>query len=311
MPASTLILEKILSVARAAGASDVHLAAGIPPRMRVDGELTSMDFSRMLSADTLDILLGIVPQVQRERFEGSGEFDFAISCGGGRCRVHAYKEKGNIALALRLMNEKILSLEELGAPESVIQLCGLSQGLVLVSGPSGSGKSALLAALIDRINNTRNAHIITLEDPIEYLHPHKRSVVSQREIGVDSRDYASALRAALREDPDVILMGELCGCEAVSAAVTAAEMGHLIFCAVSAVGVVNTIGSVTDCFPLQQQPQIRARAASVLEAVVSRRLVPAEGGKRAAAYEMLHAEQKARSLIREGNYAELDAMLET
>lgn len=310
MPTSKSILEEILSAARAAGASDVHLAAGIAPWMRVDGELAAMDFPKMMPVDTLDILLSIVPEAQRERFGETGEFDFAISCAGGRCRVNAYREKGNVALAFRLVSEEIPSLEELGAPESIGRLCGLGQGLVLVSGPSGSGKSATLAALTDRINSTRNAHIITLEDPVEYLHPHKKSMVCQREIGLDSRDYAGALRAALREDPDVILMGELSGCEAVDAAVTAAEMGHLVFCAVGAVGAVSTVSGVIDCFTLQQQPQIRARIAGVLEAVVSRKLLPAAGGGRAAAYEVLLAGQKVRSLIREGNYAELGDMLE-
>ena len=229
MPASTYILEEILCAARAAGASDVHLTAGSQPRMRVGGELFPMGFARLLPTDTLDILLRILPEGQREQFEEQGEYDFAFSVSrGGRCRVNAYKQKGNVALALRLVEENVPSAESLGLPEEVMALYQLKQGLVLVVGVSGSGKSTTLAALIDQVNTFRNAHIITLENPVEYLHSHKMSMVNQREIGLDSRDYVSALKAVLREDPDVILVSDLDDYETAAAAVSAAETGHLV-----------------------------------------------------------------------------------
>jgi len=274
MPVPISKLEEILLAARTAGASDVHLTAGSPPRMRVGGELIELDAAKLMPSDTLDILLDIMPQVMRDRFEEKGEYVFAFSTpAGGRCRASVYKQNGKVAMALRLVREEIPTLEGLGMPEAVSKLCELEQGLVLVAGPSGSGRSTTLAAMLDQINRQRNVHIITLENPIEYLHPHKKAMVNQREIGVDSNGYPDALRAALREDPDVLLIDGLCGCEAVAAAITAAETGHLVVAVVDTVGVAATVRRIVNDYVPYQQPGMRVRLANVLEAVVSQRLV--------------------------------------
>jgi len=312
MSVASSVLEDILCEARAAGASDVHLAAGMPPMMRVRGELSVMEFSRLLPADTLDILLSVMPEVARDRFEERGEYAFSFYISGcGRCRANVYKEKGNVALALRLVYTEIPSAEELGLPESVTELYKLKRGLVLVAGASGSGRSTTLAAIVDRINSLRSTHIITLENPVEYLHPHKMSMVNQREIGVDSVDYASALYAALREDPDVILVGELDGQEVISAAITAAEMGHLVLSAVPVTRVADVIERIIDRFSPNQQPQIRVRLANVLEAVVAQELVPSEDGGRRASFEVLRVSSEVRDMIREERFFLLSGMLQS
>ena len=222
-------IEEIMRTAKNAGASDVHITVGIPPKMRVNGNLVTMNYSRMMPADTLGVLLEIMTESQREKFEDRGEYDMSFSIPElGRYRVNAYKQRGSVALALRLVGTQVPSPESLGVPESVINLYERKRGLILVTGPTGSGKSTTLAAIIDKINNNRDAHVITLEDPIEYLHQHKMAMVNQREIGLDSQNYANALRAALREDPDVILVGEMRDFETISVAITAAETGHLV-----------------------------------------------------------------------------------
>lgn len=300
------ILEEILRAARAAGASDVHLTAGSQPRMRVGGELAIMEFARLLPADTLDILLAILPEGQRERFEEEGEYDFSFTVpGGGRCRANAYKQKGTVALALRPVEVKLPSAEELGLPEEVSRLYDLREGLVLVTGASGSGRSTTLAAVIDRINTSRNAHIITLENPVEYLHPHKMSMVNQREIGVDCRDYVSGLRAALREDPDVILVGELEDGDTISAAIAAAETGHLVFAALGSPGIADAVRDMAEAFLPHQRSWMQARLANALEAVVYQQQVPARDGAGKVAFEVLRMDGKARDILREGRFEEL------
>lgn len=225
-------IKEILRVARDAGASDVHITAGSVPKMRVQGQLISMEFPRMLPADTEGFLGEIMDEAQRVSFESKGEADLSFSISDeGRYRVNAYRQRGSAAIAIRLVGARIPSARELGMPESVLGLSDKRRGLVLVAGPAGSGKSTTLAALIDRINDSRECNIITLEDPIEYLHSHKKSMVNQREIGLDSESFQSALRSALREDPDVILVGELRDPETISMALTAAETGHLVLSA--------------------------------------------------------------------------------
>lgn len=303
-------IEEILRTAREAGASDIHIAAGLPPKMRVNGSLITMSHSRIKSSDTLDILLRTMPEIQRESFEERGEADFSFETYGcGRCRANAYKQKGSVAFALHLVDAKIPSPGELGMPESVVRLQEKESGLVLVTGPSGSGRSATLASMIDQINENRDALIITLEDPIEYMHPHKRSMVNQREIGLDSRNYADALRAVLREDPDVILVGELRDPESVSAALTAAETGHLVFSALHASSVVNALDGMIDLFPLHRQESIRGRLAGALEAVVSQRLIPAGDSGRVAAFEVLLANPAVRRIVREGSLNRLPEVM--
>jgi len=306
-------IEEILRAAKEAGASDVHLTVGIPPKMRVNGNLITMDYPRMLPADTLEVLVNIMTEVQRERFEERGEYDMSFSIPNcGRYRVNAYKQRGSVALAFRLVGTVVPSPEELGVPESVVELYQRKRGLVLVTGPTGSGKSTTLAAIIDKINNNRDAHVITLEDPIEYLHQHKMSMVNQREIGIDSNNYANALRAALREDPDVILVGEMRDFETINAAVTAAETGHLVFSTLHTTGAAETIDRIIDVYPPHSQGQIRSQLANSVVGIISQTLVPTADGKgRCAALEILAATDAIRSMIREGKIFQIPTAIAT
>lgn len=307
------ILEDVLRTAKEAGASDVHFTVGIPPKMRVDGELLNMDFERMLPEDTKAVVLQIMNETQLAHLMEKGEYDMSFSIRDlGRYRVNVYKQRGSYALALRLVGTVIPSPEVLGVPESVMSLYEKKRGLVLVTGPTGSGKSTTLAAIIDRINHNREAHVITLEDPIEYLHHHDLSMVNQREIGMDSLSYANALRAALREDPDVILVGEMRDLETVSVAITAAETGHLVLSTLHTIGAVSTVDRIIDVFPPHQQQQIRVQLAEVLEAVISQQLIPTDDGSgRAAAFETMHVNPAIRNLIREGKTHQILSVMQT
>ena len=306
-------IETMLREAKEAGASDLHLTVGIPPKMRVNGDLVTMNYPKILPADSLEACLEIMSERQREIFEERGEFDMSFSIPNlGRYRVNAYHQRGSVALALRLVGTVVPSPEELGVPESVIDLYQRKRGLVLVTGPTGSGKSTTLAAIIDKINNCRDAHVITLEDPIEYLHQHKMSMVNQREIGLDTKSYANALRAALREDPDVILVGEMRDYETISVAITAAETGHLVLSTLHTIGAASTVDRVIDVFPPHQQQQIRVQLANVLEAVISQQLIPnIEGNGRIAAFEVMHSTYAVRNLIREGKSHQLVSVMQT
>ena len=306
-------IEEIMKTAKEAGASDVHITVGIPPKMRVNGNLVTMNYAKMMPADTLSVLLEIMTETQRERFEERGEYDMSFSIPElVRYRVNAYKQRGSVALALRLVGTKVPSPESLGVPESVVNLYERKRGLILVTGPTGSGKSTTLAAIIDKINNKRDAHVITLEDPIEYLHQHKMAMVNQREIGLDSQNYANALRAALREDPDVILVGEMRDFETISVAITAAETGHLVLSTLHTIGAASTVDRVIDVFPPHQQQQIRVQFANVLEAVVSQQLIPTMDARgRVAAFEVMHANHAVRNLIREGKSHQLVSVMQT
>ncbi len=307
------IIEAMLIAAKKAGASDVHVTVGIPPKMRVNGKLLPMDFEKILPADTRQIVERIMNENQLKTFEERGEYDMSFSIPNvGRYRVNAFKQRGSVALAFRLVGTQIPSPEKLGVPESVIDLYERKRGLVLVTGPTGSGKSTTLAAIIDKINRNRDAHIITLEDPIEYLHQHDLSMINQREIGIDSGSYANALRAALREDPDVILVGEMRDFETISVAITAAETGHLVLSTLHTIGAASTVDRIIDVFPPHQQQQIKVQLANVLEAVISQQLIPTEDSKgRVAAFEVLHANHAVRNLIREGKSHQLMSVMQT
>ncbi len=306
-------IEEILAKAKEAGASDVHITVGIPPKMRVNGALITMEGDKLAPADTLEIAAQIMNDKQQQRFEENGECDMSFAIPGqGRYRLNVYKQRGSIAMAFRLVDTQVPSAESLGVPQSVIDLYQKKRGLILVTGPTGSGKSTTLASLIDKINNNREAHVITLEDPIEYLHAHKRSIVNQREIGLDSMNYAHALRAALREDPDVILVGEMRDFETISVAITAAETGHLVLSTLHTIGAASTVDRVIDVFPPHQQQQIRVQLANVLEAVISQQLIPtADGSRRVAAFEVLHSNPAVRNLIREGKTHQLTSVMQT
>jgi twitching motility protein PilT len=292
--------ESILKAAEAQGASDLHLMAGSAPRMRVHGRLAVMDFPVLRPSDTMEMLLDIMTAPQRELFEGQGEYDLAYSpMSGGRYRVHAYRQMGTVALAFRIVGDRIPTAEEIGMPDSVLCLSQKRRGLILVTGAAGSGKSTTLAVLVDAINRSRHTHVITLEDPIEYLHGHQLSVVSQREIGVDSLSYASALRAALREDPDVIMIGELTEPEAICGALAAAEAGHLVLGAMHTLSAVGTIDRIADAYPANRQRQAKVLLSNVLTAMVAQRLVPTDdGAERKATFEVMEVDEQVRKAIR-------------
>lgn len=300
-------IEEILKTANEHSASDVHLTVGISPKMRVNGALVTMNYPKLLPADTLDIVLSIMTEAQRDKLEEQGEYDMSLTISLlGRYRVNVYRQRGTIALAFRLVGTQIPSPEEIGISDSVMEIYNETKGLVLVTGATSSGKSTTLAAIVDKINSNRKAHIITIEDPIEFLHHHKMSMINQREIGIDTNSYVSALRAALREDPDVIVLGEIPDDETMNVAITAAETGHLVLSTLHTTGVVNTVERVIGMFPPQKQQQIRVEFSNVVRAIVSQQLIPSlDGGSRVAAFEIMHANREVRNLIREGKTHEL------
>lgn len=308
-----ITIEELLSVAKSKGASDLHITVGIPPKCRINGELKNLDYPKFSPSDTNDLIMPMLTEHFKEVLESKGEVDFSYSIARlGRYRVNVFKQRGSFAMVIRLVGVVVPAPESLGVPESVIALTKKKRGLVLVTGPTGSGKSTTLASLIDVINSNYNTHIITLEDPIEYLHQHKNSVVNQREIGLDTDSYANALRAALREDPDVILVGEMRDLDTISIAITAAETGHLVFSTLHTIGAASTIDRVIDVFPPHQQQQIRIQLASVLESVVSQQLIPTADGKgRVAAFEVLHANSAVKNLIREAKLHQITTIIQT
>jgi twitching motility protein PilT len=308
-----LTIDKLLIDAQQRKASDLHISAGVSPKCRINGELVDMGYEPLNPEDTKALILPIIPQELEEHFNKNGEIDFAYSIPNvGRYRVNIFKQRGTYALVIRIINTVIPKPELLGLPLPVVELTMKKRGLVLVTGPTGSGKSTTLASLIDSINTNYSNHIITLEDPIEYLHKHKKSIVNQREIGSDSLSFANALRVALREDPDVILVGEMRDFETIEIAITAAETGHLVFSTLHTIGAVNTIDRIIDVFPPHQQQQIRVQLASVLEGVISQQLIPTADGKgRAAAFEVLLPNPAIRSLIREGKNHQIASFIQT
>lgn len=313
MEASEVTIEQIMGCAKDAGASDVHITVGISPKMRVNGKLMVMPFPVLLPADTKRICDSMMNDKQKEHFEEKGEWDFSYSIPQmGRYRVNAFRQRGSVAMVLRIVGTVVPTPESLSLPPSVIDLYKMKRGLVLVTGPTGSGKSTTLASLVGKINMDLDAHIITLEDPIEYLHRHARSIVNQREIGIDATSYDLALRSALREDPDVILVGEMRDLETISTAITAAETGHLVLSTLHTIGAAATIERIIDVFPPHQQEQIRTQLANVLVSVVSQQLVPTVNKRgRVAAFEVMHATPAIRNLIRENKTHQIATSIQT
>lgn len=307
------MLEELLRIGKEYGASDVHLTVGVPPKMRVNGALISMNYPNLMPADTVSIVSQVLNPNQSQILEEKGEVDFSFSIPQvGRYRVNAYKQRGAISAAIRLVGTEIPKPEQLGIPESVVNLYKKKRGLILVTGPTGSGKSTTLASFIDQINARIENHVITLEDPIEYLHTHNKAMINQREIGSDSTSYANALRAALREDPDVILVGEMRDLETISTAITAAETGHLVLSTLHTIGAAATIDRIIDVFPPHQQQQIRVQLAMVLECVVSQQLIAKRDGKgRVAAFEVMHNTSAIRNLIRENKTFQIASNIQT
>lgn len=306
-------LEEILTVAYNAGASDIHITVGLPPIMRLNGHLTKLDYPVLTANDTLELCVNMLKPKQREKFEERGEYDMSVAFPGiGRYRVNVFKQRGCIGIALRTVTTDIPQAEQLGIPQSVIDLYTRKRGLILVTGPTGSGKSTTLASIIDKINKTRDAHIITLEEPIEYSHSHNMAMVNQREIGQDTESFANALRAALREDPDVILVGEMRDYETISTAITAAETGHLVLSTLHTIDAASTVDRIIDTFPPHQQQQIRVQLSAVLVCIISQTLVPnlTEDG-RVAAFEVMHVNSAVKNLIREGKSHQLPSVIQT
>ncbi len=306
-------IEELMKKAEDMNASDVHITVGVPPKYRVAGKLIDMDYPKLLPPDTEAILNTIMNDHHREILAEKGEVDFSFSLPGmGRYRVNVFKQRGTVSAALRLVATTIPRAEELEIPKSVVELYKKKRGLIIVTGPTGSGKSTTLASIIDKINENTTSHVITLEDPIEYLHQHKKAMVNQREVGNDTLSYANALRAALREDPDVILVGEMRDLETISTAVTAAETGHLVLSTLHTIGAASTIDRIIDVFPPHQQEQIRVQLAMVLECVISQQLVPTiKGDKRVAAFEVLHMNSAVKNLIRENKTFQISSMMQT
>jgi twitching motility protein PilT len=294
-------------------ASDLHLQVGLPPMIRVDGALASISSTDALTEDSIETLIfSILDEDQKQILLKDKEFDFSFAFGDlGRFRVNAFHERGNLAAALRLITNDILTIEQLGLPPIVNKFADYPRGLVLVTGPTGSGKSTTLAAMIHKINSERATHIITIEDPIEYTHKSIKSVIVQREVHYDTYSFSAALRSALREDPDVVLVGEMRDLETIASAITIAETGHLVFATLHTNSAAQSIDRMIDVFPPHQQPQIRSQLSNILTAIVSQRLVPTIGGGRVAAAEIMVATPAVRNIIREGKTHQLDAVIQT
>ncbi len=308
-----ITIEELLTIAAENGASDVHITVGVPPKMRINGALKDMDYPPLYPQDTEPIIMSIMDRKHKEIFDEKGETDFSISVPQiGRYRVNIFKQRGSMAAALRVVGMQIPSADSLGVPKAVQELYDKKRGLVLVTGPTGSGKSTTLASIIDLVNTNLTSHVITLEDPVEYLHNHKKSMVNQREIGLDTLSYGNALRAALREDPDVILVGEMRDLETIQIAIRAAETGHLVFSTLHTIGAASTIDRIIDVFPTHQQQQIRIQLSMVLEGVISQQLIPTADGKgRVAAFEVMLANPAIKNMIREGKTYQIQSMIQT
>ena len=306
-------IETLLEACIKHGASDLHIQVGLPPILRIDGSLVPIPNTPILTTEIVDTLIfSTLDSMQRETLAKDKEFDYSFAFGEiARFRVNAFNEKGHLAAAFRLIPTKMPTIEELGMPQVISSFAEYPRGLVLVTGPTGSGKSTTLAAIINKINSEKSVHILTIEDPIEFTHKSKRSLVAQREVHYDTYSFSRALKSALREDPDVVLLGEMRDLETISAAITIAETGHLVFATLHTNSAAQSVDRMIDVFPAEQQPQIRSQLAGILMAVCSQRLVPAIGGGRVCAAEIMVANTAIRSIIREGKTHQLDTAIQT
>ena len=308
-----MIILSLLEKTVKAKASDLHITVGSPPIIRVDGKLIRMDEHKLMPSETQKIVEEMLTPEQYDYLNKKGEIDFSYSNPGfGRFRVNAYMQRGTYSIALRVVALEIPTIESLNLPPVIEQLSKKRRGLILVTGPTGSGKSTTLAAMINYMNQNRNEHIMTLEDPIEYLHKHGTSVVNQREIGHDSHSFASGLRSALRQDPDVILVGEMRDLETISTAITAAETGHLVLSTLHTIGAAKTIDRIIDVFPPHQQQQVKIQLSYVLEGIVSQQLLPkADGSGRVVALETMVINPAIRNVIRDGKTHQMQNIILT
>lgn len=307
-----MILNELLEATIKNNASDLHLIVGIQPVVRINGKLVRLDKNKLNPEDTENFAKKILGK-DYETFNEAGELDSSYSVVGlGRFRVNIFKQRGSIALAIRVVGLKVPSISNLKLPSVVNDLALSSRGLVLVTGPTGSGKSTTLAAMINEINENKSSHIITLEDPIEFLHKHNKSIIGQREIGKDSKSFSNALKAVLREDPDVILVGEMRDLDTISVALTAAETGHLVFSTLHTVGVAKTISRIVEVFPPHQQQQIKIQLAAVLNGVLSQQLIPtADNSGRVCAMEIMRTTNAIQNMIREGKTFQIESSIQT
>lgn len=308
-PRIEILLEEVIKKK----ASDLHLQVGLPPMLRVDGSLVPVSTAAPLTEEAVEALIfAILDDDQKQILLKDKEFDFSFAFGDlGRFRVNAFHERGNLAAALRLIPNEIVTIEQLGLPPVMTKFTEFPRGLVLVTGPTGSGKSTTLASLIHKINAERACHIVTIEDPIEFTHKSSKSVVVQREVHYDTFSFSAALRSALRQDPDVVLIGEMRDLETIASAITIAETGHLVFATLHTNSAAQSIDRMIDVFPPHQQPQIRSQLSNILMAICSQRLVPAIGGGRVVAAEVLIGTPAVRNIIREGKSHQLDAVIQT
>ena len=303
----------LLTEAVAKKASDIHQTVGVPPVLRLNGSLVRYGEGILRPDDTLAFFHQLADEEKRAWFKEHGEVDFSYAIFRvSRFRINAFRQRGSVAIAIRVVNEDVPTIEQLGLPDIVPQLAMKPRGLVLVTGPTGSGKSTTLAAMINLINQERSCHIITLEDPIEYLHRHGKSIINQREMHADTLSFANALRAALREDPDVILVGEMRDMETIGTAITAAETGHLVLATLHTSDAAQTIDRIIDVFPPHQQQQVKVQLSLTLQGIVAQQLLPKrDGSGRVAAFEVLVATPAVRNLIREGKTPQLHSIIQT
>lgn len=306
-------ITEILQKAVAEKASDIFIVAGLPVSLRKNGIISRLDETRLLPPDTEELISQIYSMAGNRELAivsdgGDDDFSFAVP-GLSRFRVSAYKQRNALSAVIRIITFDLPDYSELGIPNTIINMGNGSGGMVLVTGPAGSGKSTTLACIIDHINKTRDKHIITLEDPLEYLHRHNRSIVSQREINVDTENYVTALRAALRQSPDVILLGEMRDYETISIAMTAAETGHMLFSTLHTIGAANTIDRIIDVFPANQQRQVAVQLSMVLSSVVSQQLLPAVDGGVVPAFEIMTVNPAIRNMIRDNKIPQIEGLL--
>ncbi len=305
-------ITKILDYAKDQGASDIHLNVNVPPVFRIDGKLRAMPDEAGLTLDAIQAdVFSTMRDSDRTKLDKDLQADFAFSYSDLRIRANVFFERGNLAAAYRLIPAKVRTMEQLGLPDIINNLISHKQGFVIVTGPAGHGKSTTLAAMLDKINSERSEHIVTIEDPIEYIFENKKSIFSQREVGEDAPSFDKALSATLRQDPNVVLVGEMRDLETISSALTVAETGHLVFATLHTNSASQTVDRIIDVFPASQQTQVRAQLAGNLRAVISQRLIPKLNGGMVAAVEVLLANSAVRSMIREGKTHQLDNVLQT
>ena len=313
LQSSDISMDDLLDLAVRENASDLHLAVGLPPVMRISGALVPIDASPLTPADTERLMRSITPEEHQRGLQNHCGADFGFPYKDlARFRVSIFRQKGHVGLVLRQIPSKMLTLEQIGLPAQVHDLLFKPRGLILVTGPTGSGKTTTLASMLNIINQERDCHIITIEDPIEYYHTHKKSVVTQREIGTDVPTFSEALRRALRQDPDVILVGEMRDLETMEAAITAAETGHLVFATLHTTGAARTVDRIVDAFPTNQQEQIRTQLSTSIVAVISQLLIPRKDAPgRVAAFEIMIATPSIRSLIRDNKTFRITSDIQT